>query len=219
MRDAIRFALLGVVLFMPLRLLAGPAIFDVDPTVPPVILDSQAPLTCTVTYLIEDASTGDLFAQRIRVPPGDSDQAVDHRLPCPSDVLPRLSNFAREVCTIRALDRSSCVFADMSRDFATKPDIGNTAAETARCQSDAAKNLGVACWMNGATAVCNVGCGNSEATAIAAARSRCEEKQQRSCPATAVLAVTDQHLTSPDAPLGQAGQAGQAGQVGQAAKP
>ena len=204
MRHAIWLVLLGVVLLLPLSLRAGPAIFDVGPAVPPVILDTQAPLTCTVTYVIEDASTGDLFAQRIRIPPGDADQAVDHRLPCPPEVLPRLSNFAREVCTIRALDRNTCVFADMSREFATKPDIANTAAETARCRSDTAKEIGVACWMNGATAVCNVGCGESEASAIAAARRRCEEKHQRSCPATAVLAVTDQRLTSPDAPAGHA---------------
>ena len=204
MKQAISLVLLGVFFLLPLSLRAGPAIFNTDPAVPPVILDTQAPLTCTVTYVIEDASTGDLFAQRIRVPPQDTDQAVDHRLPCPMDVLPRLPNFAREVCTIRALNRNTCVFADMSREFATRPDIANTAADTARCRSDTAKELGVACWMNGPTAVCNVGCGDSEAAALDAARRRCEEKQQRSCPSTAVLAVTDQRLTSPDAPSGQA---------------
>jgi len=203
MKHGIRIILLGAVLLLPASLRAGPAGFDTGPAVPPVILDTQAPLTCTVTYVIEDASTGDLFAQRIRVPPQDADQAVDHRLPCPPEVLPRLSNFARDVCTTRVLDRNACVFADMSRDFATRPDITNTAAETARCRSDTAKELGVACWMNGATAVCNVGCGESEAAAIDAARRRCEEKHQRSCPSTAVLAVTDQRLTSPDAPAGQ----------------
>jgi hypothetical protein len=193
-------ALLAVAALLPAVSGAGPASYDMDLAMPPVIRDAQAPTACTVMFLIEDIANGDLFAQRIRVPALDSDVAVDHRMPCPPDVMPRLSNFAREVCNLRATDRRNCVYADMSREFAARPDINATSANTARCQSDLASHLGAACWMNGLTAICNVGCGSNPAEAIARARSRCEEKQQRACPVSAAVAVTDQTLSSPDAP-------------------
>jgi len=192
-------AVAGVAALIPFACSAGPASYDADLAMPPVIRDAQAPTACTVMFLIEDIANGDLFAQRIRIPPLDSDVPVDHRMPCPPDVLPRLPNFAREVCNIRATDRKNCVYADMSREFAARPDINATSANTARCQSDSATHLSAACWMNGLTAICNVGCGASAAEAVTRARSRCEEKQQRSCPVSAAVAVTDQALLSPDA--------------------
>jgi hypothetical protein len=191
-------ALLVAAVLLPSGAGAGPAAYDMDLATPPVIRDAQAPVACTVTFLIEDISNGDLFAQRIRIPPLDTDQPVDHRMPCPPDLLPRLPNFAREVCNIRTTDRKNCVYADMSRDFAARPDISLTSANTARCQSDSATHLGAACWMNGPTAICNVGCGSSAAEAISRARARCEDKQQRACPATAAVAVSDQALSSRD---------------------
>ncbi len=190
---------LAAALWFPAAALAGPVAFDTLPEAPPVIRDTQAAVTCTVTFLITDIASGDLFAQRIRLPPAETDVAVDNRLPCPPDVLPRLPNFARGACTVRAADPKTCVFADMGRDFAAKPEISNTDAAAARCTSDTATHLGLACWQNGAIAVCNVGCGNSAAEAIGRARSRCQEKQQRSCPSTALVAVTDQVLPSLDA--------------------
>lgn len=180
--------------------LAGPVDFDLQLSVPPVISDSQAPAGCTVTFLIEDVASGDLFAQRIRIPPAETDQPVNNRLPCPTAILPRLGTWAREVCNIRAVDRKTCVYADMSRGFERQPEIANTAENTSRCQSDTAAHIASACWMAGTMPVCNVGCGSSPADAVARARSRCEDKQQQSCPITAVIPVSDQAPSSPDAP-------------------
>ena len=195
-------ALLAAVLLVPASSKAGPLAFD-DPTdLPPVIRDSQSAIACTVTYLILDTANGDIFAQRIRVPPSDGDLAVNHRLPCPTDTLPRLSNFAREVCTVRAADRKTCVYADMSREFAGRPEISNTDADASRCRSDTANAIGAACWINGASPVCNVACGMTPAEALTKARSRCQEKQQRPCPASVVLPVADQSLMSADAAAG-----------------
>ncbi len=193
-------AALALALLRPQAVTAGPASFAIELSTPPVIRDSTPVVTCTVMFLIQDITSGDFYAQRIRIPPGETDRAVGHRLPCPVDLLPRLPNAAREVCNIRANDKRTCVFADMSREFATRPEISNTAAGASRCQSDAATHIAAACWMNGAAGICNVGCGNSSAEAISRARSRCEEKQQRSCPVNVVAPVSDEFPSSQDAP-------------------
>lgn len=179
----------------------GPLAFDLPLDVPPVISDSQAPQGCTVTFLIEDVANGDLFAQRIRIPAAETDQPVNNRLPCPTAILPRLGTWAREVCNSRAVDRKTCVYADMSRGFEREPQIANTAENTSRCQSDMASHIAAACWLSDKTPICNVACGGSPAEAISRAHARCEDKQQRSCPISASVPVSDQVPSSPGAPV------------------
>ena len=179
---------------------AGPIDFDLQLSTPPVITDSQAPVGCTVTFLIEDFANGDLFAQRIRVPGAETDQPVNNRLPCPPALLPRLGNWSRDVCNIRAADRRTCVYADMTRGFEREPDIVKTAENASRCQSDTATHIAAACWMAGRMPVCNVSCGMSPADAVSRAKARCEDKQQQTCPVTAWVAVSDQDASSPIAP-------------------
>jgi hypothetical protein len=169
---------------------AGPLAFDLQLNVPPVIADSQAPPGCTVTYLIADTANNDLFAARMRIAPAEADSPVNNRMPCPPDMPPRVGLRALDTCTSRAGESKYCVFADMSRGFETEPDIHNTSEGASRCASDKFSDIAAACWMSGRVSVCDVACGNSPEQAVAQARSRCEEKQQHSCPVTATVPVS-----------------------------
>jgi hypothetical protein len=169
---------------------AGPLAFDLQLNVPPIIADSQAPEACTVTYLVADTANSDLFAARMRIAPAESDAAVNNRLPCPATVPPRVARQALEMCTTRAEEARSCVFADMSRGFEREPGIQNTSEIAARCGSDKSSDIALACWTSGKLSVCDVGCGNSPAEAMTRARARCEDKQQHACPVTATVPVS-----------------------------
>lgn len=169
---------------------AGPLPFDLQVFVPPVIADSKAPVTCTVTYMIADIANNDLYAARMRIASAETDVAVDNRLPCPAAMPPRVGLRALDVCTTRAGEAKSCVFADMSRGFDSAADIHNTSENASRCASDKASDIGVACWMAGKLSVCDVACGNSPEESLSLARGRCEDKQQHSCPIIATLPVS-----------------------------
>jgi hypothetical protein len=168
---------------------AGPMAFDLHLDVPPVIADSQAPAGCTVTYLIADTANNDLFAARMRIASAETDTPVNNRMPCPANVPPRVALRALDMCMGRASDPKYCVFADMSRGFERQANIQNTSEIASRCSSDKFSDIGAACWQSGALSVCDVGCGNSPREAKAKARTRCEDKQQHSCPVTAAVPV------------------------------
>jgi hypothetical protein len=172
------------------RAKAGPLSFDLQLNVPPVIADSKAPTGCTVTYMVEDLTNNDLYAARMRIGSAETDTPAGNRLPCPRDIPPRVGVRALDICTLRTGEAKFCVFADMSRGFERDPDIHNTAENAARCASDKASDIGVACWMSGSLSVCNVACANSPQDAVVQARARCEDKQQRSCPITASVPVS-----------------------------
>jgi hypothetical protein len=163
---------------------AVPLQFDLHLDVPPVVLDSQAPAGCTVTWLIADLANKDLFAARMRIASKETDTPVNRRLPCPASVPPRVAISALDVCASRSADAKSCVYADMARGFELDPDIHNTAENQSRCSSDKASQIGVACWSAGKLEVCNVACGETPDQAVKEARARCEDKQQRACPIT-----------------------------------
>lgn len=168
---------------------AGPVAFDLHLDVPPVIADSQAPAGCTVTYLIADTANNDLFAARMRIASSETDTPVNNRMPCPANVPPRVALRALDMCMSRASDPRYCVFADMSRGFERETNIQNTSEIASRCASDKFSDIGAACWQSGTLSVCDVGCGNSPTEAMAKARTRCEDKQQHSCPVTAAVPV------------------------------
>lgn len=169
---------------------AGPIAFDLQLHIPPVIADSTAPVKCTVTYLIADLTNNDLYAARMRIDPSETDTPVQNRLPCPTGIPPRVGLRALDICTRRTGESKYCVFADMARGFEREPDIHKTAENAARCSSDKASDVGVACWMSGTLSVCNVACANSPQDALVQARTRCEDKQQRDCPITATVPVS-----------------------------
>jgi hypothetical protein len=169
---------------------AGPLSFDLQLNVPPVIADSQAPAGCTVTYLIADTANNDLFAARMRIASAETDAPVANRMPCPRDVPTRVASRALDMCMSRAGDQKSCVFADMARGFESEPTIANTSEIASRCASDKFSDIGAACRMSGKLSVCDVACGNTPAEAVAQARTRCEDKQQHSCPVTATVPVS-----------------------------
>jgi hypothetical protein len=169
---------------------AGPLSFDLHLNVPPVVADSKAPAGCTVTYLIADIANNDLFAARMRIASGETDTPVNNRMPCPHDVPTRVASRALDMCMSRAGDQKSCVFADMARGFEREPNIDNTSEIASRCSSDKFSDVGAACWMSGKLSVCDVACGNSPAEAVAQAKTRCEDKQQHSCPVTATVPVS-----------------------------
>jgi hypothetical protein len=168
---------------------AVPVDFDLKLYQPPVVVDSQAPAGCTVTYLVADTVNNDIYAVRMRIAAAETDTPIDRRLPCPRAVPPRIGVRALDSCTSRAAEPRACVFADMGRGFEAAPELNGTAENFARCASDKATDIGVACFASGGPMVCNVGCGNSPAEAAALARARCEEKQQRSCPLVATVPV------------------------------
>jgi hypothetical protein len=169
---------------------AGPQPFDLRLYVPPVIADSLAPVACTVTYLIADIANNDLFAARMRIASAESDTPVKNRLPCPAAVPPRVALQGLDVCTSRAGDPKSCVFADMIRGFEREPTIANTSEIASRCSSDAFSDIAAACWTSGKLSICDVACGQSPEEAVSRARDRCQEKQQQSCPVTVTLPVS-----------------------------
>jgi hypothetical protein len=139
--------------------------------------------------MIADLTNNDLFAARMRIDSAETDIPVQNRLPCPATVPPRVGLRALDVCTSRTGEAKYCVFADMARGFEREPDIRNTAENAARCSSDKASDIGVACWMSGRLSVCNTICANSSTEALAQAKARCEDKQQHSCPITATVPV------------------------------
>jgi hypothetical protein len=171
---------------------AGPAGFNLQLDTPPIIYDSKAPPACTVTWLLEDTSDNDVFAARMRIAPIETDTPVDGRMPCPapSKIPPRMADSALDFCRDHATNPRSCVFADMARGFQSRPSVDNTAENTSRCASDKATHIALSCWMSNGLAVCDSACGNSQAQAEAAAKSRCEDKQQQSCPITASVPVS-----------------------------
>lgn len=170
---------------------AGPLDFNLQMNNPPVIYDSKAAPACTVTWLLEDTADNDIFAARMRIAPAEADRPVNGHMPCPSpaNIPPRMADSALDFCRDHATDPKSCVFADSARGFQSRPEAGNTAENTSRCPSDTASHIALSCWMSNGLAVCDVGCGNSPAQAESAAKSRCEDKQQRSCPISASVPV------------------------------
>jgi hypothetical protein len=168
---------------------AGTTSSDINSGLPPVVKDTAKPPDCTVTYLVTDATTNDTIAVRMQIAPNPNDEPVNNVMPCPPDIPPRVALRALDACTRRAADPKSCVFADMGRDFASRPRLDNTAENSSRCTSDKATDTGLACWRSGELQVCDVGCGNSAASAIASAVERCEAKHQRQCPITGSLPV------------------------------
>jgi hypothetical protein len=171
---------------------AGPLAFDLHLDTPPIIADSQAPLGCTVTYMIADTANNDLFAQRMRIASAETDAPVGNRMPCPADMPPRVGLRALDVCMSRTGESKYCVFADMGRGFEREPDIHNTSEIASRCSSDKFSDIAAACWMSGKLSVCDVACGHSPADALTQARARCEDKQQHSCPIAATVPVSSQ---------------------------
>ncbi len=171
---------------------AVPLDFDLGLQVPPVVADSQAPVACTIAFMIADTANNDLFASRMSIEAAETDSPKDNRLPCPANLPPRVGLRALDVCTTRATNAKYCVFADMSRGFDTDPDIHNTSEIASRCASDKSSDLGVACVRVGKLSVCNTACGNSPEAAVANARARCEEKQQKPCLLTATVPVSPQ---------------------------
>lgn len=172
-------------MLMPASAWAAPMSFDLDLHVPPVIIDSKASLGCTVAWLVADIANGDVFATRMRIDSSEGDVPQNHRLPCPNSIPPRVAARALDACTSRALDPKTCVFADMSRGFALQPELRGTSENASRCRSDQASHIALACWSNGTLSICNVGCGETPEEAVAQASSRCEDKQQHSCPVAA----------------------------------
>jgi hypothetical protein len=170
--------------------IAGPQPFDLGLHLPPVVTDSKAPVGCTVTYLIADTVNNDLFAARMRIASGEADSPINNHMPCPPQMPPRMGLQALDVCSSRAEDPKSCVFADMGRGFENEPAVRNTSENASRCSSDRFSNIAAACRMSGKLSVCNVGCGNSPDQAVTQARARCQDKQQEICAITATVPVS-----------------------------
>ena len=145
---------------------------------------------CTITYLLADHVANDLYAARMQFTPSPTAVPLKDRLPCPGLVPPQVGETALNLCRDHADKKTDCVFADMSSGFHDKPELANTSEAASRCMSDQASQIAVACSNSGASDVCNVGCGEDPAAAIAAARSRCEATHQKACPITGVLPVS-----------------------------
>ena len=137
----------------------------------PSLLEGVGKLrACTVTYLIEDYAANEIYASRMQFTPSPTAVPLRDRLPCPALVPPLVADTALNLCRDHADKKTDCVFGDMDRGFHDKPDLANTSEAASRCMSDQASQIAVACWNSGGSDVCNVGCGEDPAAAIAAAR-------------------------------------------------
>jgi hypothetical protein len=171
-------------LAIPIAAYAAASGLDSLNALPPVIEDTTQAPPCTVTWLVTNIATNDTFAVRMRIAPDKDDQPVNHLMPCPPDVPPRVASRALDACILRAAEPKDCVFSDMARGFEKRPNVDNTSENASRCASDKASDIGLACWRANGRDVCGTGCGNSPEAAISAAASRCEAKHQQRCPIT-----------------------------------
>ena len=185
-----------VVLLLPLLLgstasLSAPQNFNLGSYgAPPVANRGGKPLICTVAYLVEDYASNETYAARMQfTPAADAVIGQNGRMPCPGMMPPTVSQAALQGCRDHAAEASDCVFADMSRGFDASPSVDNSSDNAARCESDQASQIAIACWNTGKTDVCNVGCGNDAGTAVEAARHRCEAKHGKTCNITGSLPV------------------------------
>ncbi|HUB11083.1 MAG TPA: hypothetical protein VMB34_03925 [Acetobacteraceae bacterium] len=177
-----------VVLAVPLLLLPGtpvlgaPQNFDLGSNAAPPVATHGKPLICTVTYLVEDVAANETYAARMQFTPSkDAVVGANARMSCPAMIPPTVSDMALRGCRDHAARPADCVFADMSRGFSDAPSVDNTSDNAARCESDAASQIAIACWNAGKMDVCNVGCGNDPKAAEQAARHRCELKHEQYC--------------------------------------
>ena len=181
-------------LLLPLLLAASAAAapqgFDLGAYGAPPVASSGKPLICTVTYLVEDFTSNETYATRMQFTPG-ANAAVNAagRMSCPIMTPPSVSQAALDGCASHAARRSDCVFADMSRGFDDSPNVVNSSDNGARCQSDQASRIAIACVREGKLDVCNVGCGQTADDAIRAAQARCEAKHRKACAITASVPV------------------------------
>lgn len=186
-----RCAILALALLVSTGSQGSPLDFNLGGYDKPTLLEGVGRLrACTVTYLLEDYAANEIYAARMQFTPSHSAVPLADRLPCPGLVPPLVAGTALNLCRDHADKKTDCVFADMNRGFHDKPDLANTSESASRCMSDQASQIAVACWNAGDTGVCNVGCGEDPAAAIAAARSRCEATHQQACTITGVLPVS-----------------------------
>ena len=153
---------------------------DFDSGAPPA-LQGDRPKECTITYLMEDLSTSDTYAARMRISPTPDALASGGRLPCPTFVSERINQRALDFCRERVVNPKDCVFDDMGRGFAHDPRRGETSAGGSRCASDLSSEIGIACWNNGTFDICNVACGLNVQAAQVAALNRCQVKHEKKC--------------------------------------
>jgi len=161
--------------------LAGPTAFDLGLHVPPVVVDSEAPPDCTAAWSVINYTTNDLFVARARIAHGDGEKPVNGRMACPAAIPVRVAERALDGCVATALEPKQCVYADMSRGFEAAADIRNTSENAARCTSDKASFIGVACVLVSDRPICASACGETAAEAENQAAARCQDKQQRVC--------------------------------------
>jgi len=185
----------GAILVLPLLASAAsrgaPLDFNLLGYDKPTVLEGVGTVrSCTITYLLEDYVANHTYASRMQFTPSPTAVPLHARVACPSLVPPLVADTALNLCRSHADKATDCVFADMSREFQDKPELANTSESTSRCMSDQASQIAIACADSGDSAVCNVGCGEDGAAAIAAARSRCEATQQKSCTVTGLLPVS-----------------------------
>jgi hypothetical protein len=183
----LRPAVVGVLLTLVVLLMlaapgqTAPVRWELNINPPPVVQDTTKPHQCTVTWLVTDTATSDVYASRMQIAPAEDAHSVGDRMPCPSLVPPRMAFQALDACGSRAAELRNCVFADMSRGFEQQPTIRNSAENASRCASDTFSHIGIACRKSGDLSVCNVGCGRSAEDARQQALARCAEKQQNPC--------------------------------------
>jgi len=187
MRMALRS--LALILIMTASAMAGPLGLSLPDDPPQVIEDSTKPRQCTMAWLLTDLATSDIFLARMQIAPNLNTIPVKDRFPCPEQIAPRLADRALAVCTARAEDSRTCVFADMARGFERDPALRGTAENAARCGSDLYSHIGVACWRAGDLQVCNTACGKTEDDAKRQARGRCETKHGQPCEITGVAPI------------------------------
>jgi hypothetical protein len=147
---------------------------------PPPPTDAGA--RCTIATITADIGTNDTYLSRMSfaASPGPPGQ----RPLCPAGAAQAAARHALAACKQRASNSFNCVFGDMDHMFAISTELVDTSDLGAQCASYLSAFIGIACRPGDAADLCSIGCGDSAAEAIAAARKKCVDAHRGACPLT-----------------------------------
>jgi hypothetical protein len=146
---------------------------------PTMIRQGAAGPRCTIAVIVENATTSDTYLSRMSFPAPDA--SAGQVSVCPPGAAEAATQRALDACKLRAANREDCTFADTDHMFDISTDVVDSSALDSQCFSYKSKFIGVACGPGSHQDNCNIGCGDTAAAAIAAARTRCRANHGGDC--------------------------------------
>lgn len=162
------------------------------PTAAPAASNTATPAAsgprCTIAMIVEDIGSNATYLGRLRFlapeapPPGQAPV-------CPAGAAQATARRMLDICKQHASNPYNCVYGDTDHMFDITTDIVDSSAIDSQCASYNAKYIAIACQPGNAEDVCNIGCGDSTADALAAARKKCQANHDGECVVTNVAPV------------------------------